>query len=69
MSLSLTQSPIPLAIDTLLIPWFSRLDGLPEDPKSNLWPLESEIPGFYKGIAEYYGGVSCPFFLKKKPPF
>jgi isopenicillin N synthase-like dioxygenase len=27
----------------------------------NLWPEESDIPGFYKGIKSYYGSVSIPF--------
>jgi isopenicillin N synthase-like dioxygenase len=36
---------------------YVELDGSREGSK-NLWPQESELPGFYKGIAEYYGHVS-----------
>jgi len=37
---------------------YVELDGSPEDPASNQWPSESDIPGFFKGISEYYGRVS-----------
>lgn len=36
---------------------YVELDGSKEGAV-NLWPQESELPGFYKGIAEYYGHVS-----------
>jgi isopenicillin N synthase-like dioxygenase len=36
---------------------YVELDGSKE-AAVNLWPQESELPGFYKGIAEYYGHVS-----------
>jgi isopenicillin N synthase-like dioxygenase len=36
---------------------YVELDGSKPDPDANLWPKESELPGFYKGIAEYYGKV------------
>jgi hypothetical protein len=29
----------------------------------NLWPDESEIPGFYEGIKSYYGQVGRCIFL------
>ncbi|CAL3963445.1 unnamed protein product [Diplocarpon coronariae] len=35
---------------------YVELDGNPESAV-NLWPREEEIPGFYKGIAKYYGHV------------
>jgi len=34
---------------------YVELDGSTPDAQANLWPQESELPGFYKGIAEYYG--------------
>ena len=37
---------------------YVELDGSTPDANANLWPRESELPGFYKGIAEYYGKVS-----------
>jgi isopenicillin N synthase-like dioxygenase len=39
---------------------YVELDGSSEGAV-NLWPKEEEIPGFYKGIAEYYGEVSYTF--------
>ncbi|PBP21479.1 flavonol synthase/flavanone 3-hydroxylase [Diplocarpon rosae] len=33
---------------------YVELDGKPESG-GNLWPSEEEIPGFYEGIATYYG--------------
>jgi len=36
---------------------YVELDGSPPDANANLWLKESELPGFYKGIAEYYGRV------------
>ena len=36
---------------------YVELDGSSEGA-GNLWPKESEIPGFYRGIAEYYSHVS-----------
>jgi isopenicillin N synthase-like dioxygenase len=36
---------------------YVELDGKTVD-KANLWPDESDIPGFYAGIKEYYGAVS-----------
>lgn len=35
---------------------YVELDGKPE-AGVNLWPKESELPGFYEGIAKYYGHV------------
>jgi isopenicillin N synthase-like dioxygenase len=35
---------------------YVELDGSPEGAV-NQWPQESELAGFYKGIAEYYGQV------------
>jgi isopenicillin N synthase-like dioxygenase len=37
---------------------YVELDGSKPDADANLWPQESELPGFYKGITEYYGRVS-----------
>lgn len=37
---------------------YVELDGTKPNEKSNLWPKEEDLPGFYKGIAEYYGNVS-----------
>lgn len=39
---------------------YVELDGKPEFAV-NLWPKESELPGFYKGIATYYGHASPAF--------
>lgn len=36
---------------------YVELDGSSGSCK-NLWPEESELPGFYDGVAEYYGQVS-----------
>lgn len=36
---------------------YVELDGKTVE-KANLWPDESDIPGFYAGIKEYYGAVS-----------
>lgn len=36
---------------------YVELDGSSEGAV-NLWPKESELPGFYGGIAKYYGHVS-----------
>lgn len=36
---------------------YVELDGKSE--AVNLWPSEKELPGFYQGIAKYYGHVSC----------
>lgn len=36
---------------------YVELDGS-TDGSANLWPMESDIPGFYDGIARYYGEVS-----------
>jgi len=36
---------------------YVELDGSAPDANANLWPTESELPGFYQGIAEYYGRV------------
>ena len=36
---------------------YVELDGTSAGGK-NLWPQEDEIPGFYRGIADYYGQVS-----------
>ncbi|KAH8598262.1 oxidoreductase-like protein [Bisporella sp. PMI_857] len=33
---------------------YVELDGSPPDPKANLWPDESALPGFYAGIKEHY---------------
>jgi hypothetical protein len=41
---------------------YVELDGSSEGAV-NLWPSESELPGFYRGIAEYYGQVSFTFIL------
>jgi isopenicillin N synthase-like dioxygenase len=38
---------------------YVELDGTSEGAV-NLWPQESELPGFYKGISEYYGQVLFP---------
>jgi hypothetical protein len=38
---------------------YVELDGSKPDGEANLWPKESELPGFYEGIAEYYGNVSA----------
>jgi isopenicillin N synthase-like dioxygenase len=38
---------------------YVELDGSTPDSNANLWPKESDLPGFYKSIAEYYGAVSC----------
>lgn len=38
---------------------YVELDGSSEGVV-NLWPSGSELPGFYEGIAEYYGQVSSP---------
>ncbi|KUJ15422.1 oxidoreductase-like protein [Mollisia scopiformis] len=35
---------------------YVELDGKPE-ASVNLWPSEKELPGFYAGIAKYYGEV------------
>ena len=35
---------------------YVELDGS-KDGGSNLWPDEKLLPGFYEGIAEYYGKV------------
>lgn len=37
---------------------YVELDGSKPDADANLWPQESELPGFYKGITEYYGKAS-----------
>jgi len=42
---------------------YVELDGSRPDSKANLWPNEEDIPGFYKGIAEYYGEVSLLVYL------
>jgi hypothetical protein len=39
---------------------YVELDGTSEGAV-NQWPPESELPGFYKGIAQYYGEVRSPF--------
>jgi isopenicillin N synthase-like dioxygenase len=36
---------------------YVELDGSKPDPHANLWPKESDLPGFYQGIAQYYGHV------------
>jgi len=38
---------------------YVELDGSSEGAV-NQWPKESELPGFYKGIAKYYGEVCLP---------
>lgn len=35
---------------------YVELDGS-KDGGKNLWPDEKLLPGFYEGIAEYYGKV------------
>lgn len=37
---------------------YVELDGSKSAADSNLWPQESDLPGFYKGITEYYGKAS-----------
>lgn len=37
---------------------YVELDGAPPATNANQWPIESDIPGFYEGIAKYYGKVS-----------
>jgi len=37
---------------------YVELDGSTEGSK-NLWPREPDLPGFYDGIAKYYGQVGC----------
>lgn len=37
---------------------YRNLDG--SDGKANVWPKEEHLPGFYKGVGEYYGAVSLP---------
>lgn len=40
---------------------YVELDGSASG-SANLWPDESELPGFYEGIKSYYGQVSrTPF--------
>ncbi len=39
---------------------YVELDGVPESAV-NLWPKSAELPGFYEGIADYYGRVRSPF--------
>lgn len=39
---------------------YVELDGVAES-NVNLWPSEEEVPGFYKGIAEYYGYVRLSY--------
>ncbi|KAI8933307.1 hypothetical protein NX059_009932 [Plenodomus lindquistii] len=34
---------------------YRNLDG--SDTKSNQWPSEDDLPGFYEGVKEYYGAV------------
>ena len=41
---------------------YVELDGS-KDGGKNLWPDENLLPGFYDGIAEYYGKVSSPPYL------
>lgn len=41
---------------------YVELDGSTDGGK-NLWPDEKILPGFYKGIAEYYGKVCLPSAL------
>jgi len=36
---------------------YVEIDGS-SDGSKNQWPLEDDLPGFYKGIAEYYSHVS-----------
>jgi isopenicillin N synthase-like dioxygenase len=38
---------------------YVELDGSTKG-SPNQWPSESELPGFYKGIAQYYGEVHQP---------
>lgn len=40
---------------------YVELDGSKPGSDVNLWPEESELPGFYAGIAEYYGKVSYTY--------
>lgn len=40
---------------------YVELDGSPAGD-ANLWPKESDIPGFYEGIKSYYGQVSLLHF-------
>lgn len=42
---------------------YVELDGSTPDAQANLWPKEEEIPGFYKGISEYYGNVSSAHLI------
>lgn len=35
---------------------YKNLDGTQD--KANVWPKEEDLPGFYDGVAEYYGAVS-----------
>jgi isopenicillin N synthase-like dioxygenase len=44
---------------------YVELDGVAES-KVNLWPDEREMPGFYEGIAAYYGHVRQDPFAHQK---
>ena len=38
---------------------YRNLDG--SEDEANFWPKEEDLPGFYEGVAEYYGAVSGQF--------
>jgi len=44
---------------------YVELDGSTPDPDANLWPSETDLPGFYQGIAKYYGQVSKCSLVKE----
>lgn len=46
---------------------YVELDGSPPDSDANQWPRDSQLPGFYDGIKEYYGEVSSHY--QKSEPF
>jgi isopenicillin N synthase-like dioxygenase len=48
---------------------YVELDGTSEGAV-NQWPQESELPGFYNGIAEYYAavGLNCAIWLTQSDP-
>ena len=44
---------------------YVELDGSVPTGKSNQWPLESDLPGFYEGVSGYYSQVRWPANLGK----